>query len=255
MRQRDNISSDLKTLSPDKLDVFINGCDSFLRIKHDTSTTVGIIKGDLLGQPFDLLVKRFNYRGFPDLLLRGIAGSRARRLWRISHKLYEKGLPVPRPLACIESFPLQKTSFYLSASIDRADNLANLYLKNSFLRPEEIAQQLSLMIANWHLNGAVHGDLKWSNILVKENGSTYTFFLVDLDQSKLYHRPSLKGIRRDLRRFYRYALELGAESWADNAFIPAYRSALPDKINSSIDIERIKNEARKEWEEKGQRRL
>ncbi len=249
------MSGDLETLSHDELDLFIDTCDSFLRIKHDRSTTVGILKGDLFGQPFDLLVKRFNYRGLPDLLVRGIAGSRARRLWQISYKLYEKGLPVPRPLACIESSPLQKTSFYLSASIDRADNLANLYLKNGFLRPGEIAAQLSLMIANWHVNGAVHGDLKWSNILVQENGSTYTFFLVDLDQSKLYHRPSLKGIRRDLRRFYRFGLEVGAEDWVESEFFSAYRACLPGDLKSHLDLTSIKSQALSDWKKKGKKKI
>lgn len=46
-----------------------------------------------------------------------------------------------------------------------------------------VARQLANTVATWHIAGAVHGDLKWSNILMQEDSGETRFFIVDLDQT------------------------------------------------------------------------
>jgi tRNA A-37 threonylcarbamoyl transferase component Bud32 len=239
---------------PLDLDTIINKNTSFNLIKHDISTTVGILKGDVFGLPHNLLIKRFNNRGFFDFIIRKIIGSRAKRLWIISSVLYKKDLPVPRPVTFIEPSLRQKNSFYLSTVMDDSDNLSTIYKKGMLLENRELLQRLAETIARWHLAGAVHGDLKWPNILMQKNKGEYSFLLIDLDQSKMYPSPCINGIVKDLKRFYRFGLELGAETWVENEFFPEYFNRIPERIKNKIDLHSLQRKAYREWIRKGQKR-
>jgi tRNA A-37 threonylcarbamoyl transferase component Bud32 len=239
---------------PLDLDTIINKNTSYNLIKHDISTTVGILKGDAFGLPHNLLVKRFNNRGFFDFIIRKIIGSRAKRLWSISSVLYKKDLPVPRPVTFIEPSLRQKNSFYLSTVMDNSSDLSTIYKKGMFHQDRNLVPRLAKTIARWHLAGAVHGDLKWPNILMQKNESEYTFLLIDLDQSKMYSSPSIKGIVKDLKRFYRFGLELGAETWVKKEFFPEYFNHVPEEIKNKIDLHAIQRNAYREWIKKGQKR-
>ncbi|UCF87358.1 MAG: hypothetical protein JSV71_01220 [Nitrospiraceae bacterium] len=243
----------MRTNLPLDLDTIINKNTSFDLIKHDTATTVGILKGNKFGLPHNLLVKRFNSRGFFDFIVRKIFGSRARRLWHITLKFYNRGLPVPKPVTFIDPSFRLKNSFYLSIFINNADNLANIYKKGAFHKPEHIAHQLAQTIAQWHLAGGGHGDLKWSNILFQKSDKGYKFFLIDLGQSQLNTRPSVRLIKKDLTRFYRYGLELKAEEWVYSFFFPEYFAMIPDTIKSKIEVDDIKKKAYKDWQRKRQK--
>ena len=53
----------------------------------------------------------------------------------------------------------------------------------------------------------------------------------------IYSRPGIKGIRRDIERFYRFALQLGAEQWVETEFLPEYVSFFPVAMrNLTIDL-------------------
>jgi uncharacterized protein YdiU (UPF0061 family) len=201
---------------PENLDVIIDKGTSFTLKKHDVSTTVGIIRGADFGLPRDLLLKRFNYRGVFDFLIHVIFNGRARRLWKTNLRLYRKG----------------------AVSNNR-----------------ELVSRLAETIARWHLSGAVHGDLKWPNILVQKTPGTYVCFLIDLDQARMYSSPYIKGIRKDLERFYRFGLQLGAEQWVEAEFFPEYASFITDKIKPRINLDSVKNNATNEWIRKGRKRL
>jgi len=240
---------------PETLDVIIDKGTSFTLKKHDVSTTVGVIKGADFGLPRDLLLKRFNYRGFLDFLIHAIFNGRAKRLWNKNILLYRKGLPVPVPLTYIESSLKHKNAFFISSFIDNAESLSGLYRKGVVHGSKELVRKLAETIARWHLSGAVHGDLKWPNILIQKKAGTYGCFLIDLDQARMHSSPYIKGIRKDLERFYRFGLQLGAEQWVEAEFFPEYVSFITDKIKLRIDLDSVKNNATKEWIRKGRKRF
>lgn len=237
------------------LNSIIDKRESFFLKKHDFSTTVGILKGGDFGLSSDLLVKRFNDRGIFDFLLHRIVNGRAKRLWKRNLMLYNKGLPVPEPLSYEEASLRQRNSFFFSSVIENAENLWNLFRKGLFSEDSGLLERLARTIAEWHLNGAVHGDLKWPNILVHRDSGGWRFFLIDLDQARLYSTPSVSGIINDLRRFYRFGLEAEAEGWVESEFFPAYRALIPDEMKKKISFDAIKQKATEEWIKKGRKRL
>jgi tRNA A-37 threonylcarbamoyl transferase component Bud32 len=223
--------------------------------KHDKATTAGIMDGRIFGLSDPVWVKRFNSRGLLKCVLKRLFGSRAQRLYRVSRKLVEKGLPVPRPLYYIEPSFKEKNSFYICSVIDDADNLHELFVKGLLKESREILPALARATAGWHLAGAVHGDMKWPNILVKKSEEGYTVFFVDLDQSKMYRVPSVKGMEKDLKRFFRFGIEVGSEGLIDTGFFPEYMQSIPESLRHKIDLQRVREDAYRQWQKKGQKRL
>ncbi len=121
-------------------------------------------------------------------------------------------------------------------------------------REEKLNKQIAASIANFHNSGAVHGDLKWPNILVKINNTCKIFF-IDLDQSSFSPEFNIKGIHKDLIRFYRFGLQLGAEKWVKENFLPEYLSIIDNMIKKEINIDSIINKAETEWIKKGRQRF
>jgi tRNA A-37 threonylcarbamoyl transferase component Bud32 len=237
-----------------RLDALIESGENLFILKKDKRTVVGIVRGDVLGSPHDLCVKRFNYKGFFNFLLKISFGSRAKRLWKISHRLFESGLPVPQPFACIEPSFRVKHSFFISSVIDDSKDLSFIFRNNLSGKREDIALQLGKLMAEWHLAGAVHGDMKWPNIMLQDDGRDRRFFFVDLDQTKIFNRPNISGIKKDLIRFYRSGLEFGAEEWVENSFLPEYSANIGKDISVMIDFASIKSKALNEWHKKGRNR-
>ncbi len=228
--------------------------DSFMPHKADTSSTVvGIMKGSVLGLANDFWVKRFNAKGIGDFLFQQAFGSKAKRVWDISWKLYEKGLPVAKPLAYYPPSLGLRHSFFLCTVIENSDNLGNIIKSGNFGDFGHLLQALAKTVAKWHSAGVVHGDMKWPNVVVRQEDDVYEFFLVDLDQARLHDKPRIRGIEKDLSRFYRDGLELDAEDWVVSSFLPAYFDAMPRAIKTKIDMDSARNRAYREWERRGKR--
>lgn len=242
-------------LLPEELDSIIDAGEAFTRKKSDRTTTVGVLKGRVFGFGQDLLIKRFNFRGLLDFAFRSLFFSRAKRLWNINQRLFARGLPVPRPVCYLRPSFRRKNSFFISSLIENAQNLGYIYKRGLFREPEKLAVVLGKAISAWHMAGAVHGDLKWSNIMLQSNADLINIFFIDLDQAKLYSTPKIRGIAKDLARFYRYGLELGAEEWVRSEFFPAYREMLPAAIKNKVDLVRIKEKAYKNWNKKRRRKI
>lgn len=242
-------------LLPEVIDSIIDKGEAFALEKHDKTTTVGVLKGQFLGFRQDLIVKRFNFRGLFDFTVRSLFFGRAKRLWNINQRLFARGLPVPRPICYAGPSFYRKSSFFISSLIENSQNLGYIYKRGLFREPEKLAFALGKAISAWHVAGAVHGDLKWSNIMLQRNAELINIFFIDLDQAKLYRTPKIRGIIKDLTRFYRYGLELGAEEWVNLEFFPAYREMLPAAIKNKIDLILIKEKASENWNKKRKRNL
>jgi len=234
------------TLSPEKIDRLISSRESFELKKDDVSTTVGMLEGREAGLPERVLVKRFNYKGFLHFLWRLITGSRAENQYRTSMELKTKGLPVPEPFAYINASLGQRRSYYLSSVIENAVSLALIDTETR----KELTSMFAEEIAKWHSAGAVHGDMKWTNILLKDKG----LFFIDLDGTKMKKKPDMAGIERDLARFYRGGLSNNAEDWVEKEFFPVYMEKVSPEIREKLDIRRIMDRAVRDWKRKGSRR-
>lgn len=233
----------------------IENSKAFVLKKNDFSTTVGILQGKAINKNYDLLIKRFNYRGVFDFLIHKLFNKdRAERLWKKNLMLYNKGIPVPIPLQYIKATFKEKNAFFISTVLSDTENLSEIYRKNLLDKEENLNKQLAISIANFHNLGAIHGDLKWPNILVQADNS-YKIFFIDLDQSSCSSNFNLKGIYKDLIRFYRFGLQLGAEKWVKKNFFPVYLYYIDNEIRKKINVDRIINKAEIEWIKKGRERF
>ena len=116
----------------------------------------------------------------------------------------------------------------------------------------EVIDKIVIAASKMHINGIVHGDFKWVNILITRDKEVY---FIDLDQLKCYETPFIKGIYKDLTRFHRFALEMEAEDLSVKHFFPKYLMNMPAAVTSRINLNKIYNDAKKDWIQKGCRKL
>lgn len=252
---KQSTKSETFSILPSEILRLMNNSELFITKKSDLMITAGILKGKALGFQQNIFIKHFAPRSLFNFLLRKITGSRAIRIFRLSEKLLIKGLPIPAPIAFIEPTLRVRSAFYISLAIENCEDLATAFMKNKLHKLRTVTSPLAEMLAHWHIEGAVHGDLKWSNIMLQNNADRTSIYFIDLDQTKLYSTPNIRGIIKDLSRFYRYGLELGAEEWVSSEFFPAYIDMLPALIKNKVDLVNVKEKASKNWDKKKRRKI
>jgi tRNA A-37 threonylcarbamoyl transferase component Bud32 len=153
----------------------------------------------------DVVVKRYNHKGFTHSLRHTIKGSRAMRAWLNAHRLMMLQIPTPKPLAYIEhrKGPLVWKSYLVTEFIEgqnldcflRDDNISNQQKTTAI---KQVVKQLE-MLQKCRLT---HGDFKHTNILITDNGPVLT----DLDGMKsyssnlIYHRRQTRDVARFLEK-------------------------------------------------------
>lgn len=142
----------------------------------------------------DIVVKRYNHKGFIHSLRHTFKRSRARRAWLHANHLVLLGIPTPRPLAFIEmrKAALVWKSCIVTEFVDGENLDAFLRKHTDPTRPSEIIAQLVGILENLGAHRITHGDLKYSNILVTDAGPN----IVDLDAMKVHKCGLLYGIKR-----------------------------------------------------------
>ena len=150
----------------------------------------------------DVVVKRYNHKGFIHSLRHTIKRSRARRGWLHGHRLGMLDIATPKPLAYIEQCrgPLV-WKFYLVTEYVEGQKLYD-FLRNSNIDEEQrstVMQQVKELLDKLWKYRITHGDLKHTNILITDNGPVLT----DLDGMKVHKWTWIYKHRRrkDLRRF------------------------------------------------------
>jgi tRNA A-37 threonylcarbamoyl transferase component Bud32 len=152
----------------------------------------------------DIVVKRYNHKGFIHSLRHTIKGSRAKRCCLNGHRLMALNIPTPRPVAFIE----ERKGVFLWKSYLVTEFVAgrNLHI---FLRDDTVAetqksmtvQQVTNLLDKLGEYRITHGDLKHTNILITNNGPVLT----DLDAMRVHKLGwicALKG-RKYIGRFKR----------------------------------------------------
>ncbi len=150
----------------------------------------------------EVVVKRYNHKGFIHSLRHTIKRTRARRGWLNGHRLCMLNIATPKPLAYIERRRgMLVWESYLVTECVKGQRLYD------FLRDDNVPEQqwseaaeavteLLNKLGEYHIS---HGDLKHSNILLAEKEAVLT----DLDGMKVCRWNWMYRIRRrkDLRRF------------------------------------------------------
>lgn len=162
--------------------------------------TCFVARINLAGQ--QVVVKRYNYKGFIHSLRHTIKKSRARGGWLHAHRLAMLNVTTPRALAYIEQRKgLVLRSLYLVTEYVEGQNLYNFLRAGDTTKQQrqQVTQQLRQMLDKLSKNRIVHGDLKHSNILVRDG----QVVLTDLDAMKVHKLRWLFKIRqaKDVKHF------------------------------------------------------
>jgi tRNA A-37 threonylcarbamoyl transferase component Bud32 len=150
----------------------------------------------------DVVVKRYNHKGWIHSLRHTIKRSRARRSWVNGHRLCLLGISTPRPLAYVERWkgPLVWCSYIVTEYVagGRVSDLLRDKKIGAKERRERITEVEDLLRRLGDLRIS-HGDVKHSNILIGRDGPVLT----DLDAITVHRWRWTSEVRhrKDMDRF------------------------------------------------------
>ena len=152
----------------------------------------------------NIVVKRYDHKGFIHSLRHTIKKSRASKGWLYAHILGALNIATPRALAYIEQRRgLLVWQSYLVTEYVEGQKLWHFLRDDNVTEPQKldgIRQVVKLLDKLWEYR-ITHGDLKHVNVLVTENGPV----LIDLD-GMIVHRWELlyrNKRAKDMERFIR----------------------------------------------------
>ncbi len=138
-------------------------------------------------------------------LWRGLSGSRAWREWRLLSKLWQRGLPVPRPVAAqVVRCGLYYRADLITLRLPNTETLADRLLQHPL--DDSVWQRLGEMVRQFHNEGVYHADLNARNILLDRGDRLW---LIDFDrgeirsQSGAWREKNLARLQRSLNKFRR----------------------------------------------------
>jgi tRNA A-37 threonylcarbamoyl transferase component Bud32 len=133
----------------------------------------------------DVVVKRYNHKGFIHSLRHTIKRSRARRAWLHAHRLGMLQVSTPKPLVSVDQHKgLLIWKSYLVTEYVEGQRLYD-FLRDDNVSQEQrstMTQQAKNLLDKLGEHRLTHGDLKPSNILVTKTGPVLT----DLDGMKVH---------------------------------------------------------------------
>ncbi|UCC21668.1 MAG: hypothetical protein JSW23_07600 [Planctomycetota bacterium] len=152
----------------------------------------------------DVVVKRYNHKGFIHSARHTIKKSRALRGWLHGHRLGMLNIPAPRPLAYIEQYKgLLLWTSYLVTQYVEGQKLYD-FLRDGAVGEGErskVIEQIAELFGRLGKHRITHGDLKHTNILTTGRNAVLT----DLDGMKVHRFNWAYKIWRakDMARFLR----------------------------------------------------
>ncbi len=148
----------------------------------------------------------------------GLESTRAFRELRLTARLHEQGLPVPRPVAAsVTRHGLSYEAALLTVRITGACALAERLLEHS--TDSAMLKTVGATIRRFHDAGLDHVDLNARNLLVDDHGKIW---LIDLDRCRI--RASRRHVPRNLKRLARSLHKLGHPE-AMGAILEGHRQA------------------------------
>lgn len=166
-------------------------------LKRGNTCTVALTRLD----GHQVVVKRYNIKGFRHGLGRAWRRSRAAVSWSNAHRLLMYGIATPIPVALIENRfgPIRRQAYFVTQYVEAPDAMEFFAATEvSVSQKKEVAERIADMLHKLCLLQLEHGDLKASNIKIADTRP----MLIDLDSMRQHRCRRLFRARhqRDLRR-------------------------------------------------------
>ncbi len=186
----------------DALDARLNTPEQ--NFKNGNTCTVGL--AELAGK--QVVVKRYNIKGFWHGLNRAFRVSRAALSWANAHRLLMSNIATAQPLALVEMRwgILRRRAYYLSEYVDAPDALQFFAQCGSLEQKQSVARHLAALLHKMYLLKYTHGDFKATNIKIVDLEP----LLIDLDAMRahsshffgfVFRRGHVKDLKRLMRNW------------------------------------------------------
>ena len=129
----------------------------------------------------ELCVKEYRPRGVGRRLEDLFRPPAPLREWRAAHELARLAVPAPKAWALVLPGPFDAASAFVVLELVAGAIGVNRYaLHASRARRRALVDAAAAFVGALHAREIAHGDLKGSNLLVRERGAGFELFLVDL---------------------------------------------------------------------------
>lgn len=135
----------------------------------------------------DMVVKAFRVPNIVNRIAYSyIRNSKANKSYEYALKI---GLFTPEPIGYIEFYDngLLKESFFVSEKFSYDFTIREPLLDKNFPNSEEIFRAFARFTYDLHKAGIFHNDYSPGNILIKQEGNSYIFKIVDINRMKFFH--------------------------------------------------------------------
>lgn len=182
----------------------------------------------------DYFLKRYNCPGLGYSVRNAFRRSRASRVWSLSHRLLNLGVPVARTLILIEErkYRLLGPAYLVTEFYPGYKCLKDLW--GTVCREEQnlLVQHAAKALAQIHTHRYIHGDTNWDNILFDSKGAGPEIKFVDLDCARMLMHFSYMRAERDLGHFVR-DLRRDYNQGADRVdlFMSTWRNAIKNGLS------------------------
>ncbi len=211
-----------------------------LEIKNSGNTRTAVVSLDLGKGDERFVLKKYKPKSYFHPLFILFEGSKALKVWLLSNVLFDKDIPIPKPVAMIEKkkMGLRINGYLLTQFIEDAVNF-KAYVNSqgiTFLEDGRLMRKLGQVIGKMHASCVIHGDLKWSNILLRDIDGAQDPVFVDLDHARQSNQFSDRDRAKDLARFVADIREMGLAPQLAETFIESYFDAAVIKSNEKGDF-------------------
>jgi hypothetical protein len=199
-------------------------------LKSSDSGRSAIVEIGLAGQNDkikEIYAKEFFYKNFFHSCKPLLWMHRAQILWRNSMYLLQKGVSVPKPAGYLlkqNGFSCRGAYFFseaLTGCIDLGTLAYERTELNRRLDAGRLIETVATMIASLHNICVIHGDLKWSNIMVHEQKNEVWFIDLDSLKRRIFN-PGMNFYLQDVARFVVNGQEVGINESIVDRFLETY---------------------------------
>ena len=180
------LSTKYRDLAPD-LEQIINDFDAPGK-RYDYEKRNKMLSVDIKGLLVN--VKSFKIPNiFNQIAYKFFRKSKAERSFTYAKRLLELGIQTPEPIAYYEFYSLYgiRKSYYFSEHIDYDIMYRTLVADPAYPEHEKILRAFTRFTYEMHEKGIYFKDHSPGNTLIKKVGSSYEFYLVDLNRMKFFN--------------------------------------------------------------------